>query len=78
MKRIITALIVMTMMMASAMPAFAASDNASCVGQLAAGQNSLRPGSGGFAISYLARNGLVSDFAQADNENCPGVLIPPR
>jgi hypothetical protein len=78
MKRIITALIVMTMMMASAMPAFAASANASCVGQTASALNGLRPGLGGAAISALARNGLVSDVAQADNERCPGVVIPPQ
>jgi hypothetical protein len=73
----VTALMV-AMMVASAMPAFAASDNASCVGQSAASLNSLRPGLGGAAISQLAHFGLVADQAQADKEDCPAILIPLR
>jgi hypothetical protein len=73
----VTALMV-AMMVASAMPAFAASDNASCVGQPAAGLNSLRPGLGGAAIGQLAHFGLVADQARANKEACPAILIPPR
>jgi hypothetical protein len=69
----VTALMV-AMMVACAMPAFAASDNASCVGQAASDLNSLRPGLGGAAISQLAHFGLVADQAQANKEGCP--LIP--
>ena len=53
----VTALVI-AMMVASAMPAFAASDNASCVGQPASFLNGLRPGLGGAAIGQLARFGL--------------------
>ena len=77
MKRIVTVLTVMAMM-ASAMPAFAASGNASCVGQAAPALNGIEPGLGGAAISSLARSGLVRDFARADKENCPGIIIPPQ
>jgi hypothetical protein len=71
----VTALMV-AMMVACAMPAIAASDNASCVGQPAAGQNSLEPGSGGAAIRQLAHFGLVADQAQANKEDCPAILVP--
>lgn len=71
----VTALMV-AMMVASAMPAFAASGNASCVGQSASSLNSLRPGLGGAAIRQLAQFGLVANQAQANKENCP--LIPIR
>ena len=73
----VTALMV-AMMVACAMPAFAASDNASCVGQPAAGLNSLRPGLGGAAIRQLAHFGLVANQAQANKEDCPAILIPLR
>ena len=72
----VTALMV-AMMVACAMPAFAASDNASCVGQAASSLNSLRPGLGGAAIRQLAHFGLVADRAQANKEECPAILIPP-
>ena len=73
----VTALMV-AMMVASAMPAFAASDNASCVGQSASSLNSFRPGLGGAAISQLAHFGLVANQAQANKEDCPAILIPLR
>ncbi len=73
----VTALMV-AMMVASAMPAFAASDNASCVGQSASSLNSLRPGLGGAAIGQLAHFGLVADQAQANKEECPAILVPLR
>jgi hypothetical protein len=71
----VTALMV-AMLLASALPAFAASDNASCVGQTASGANAFRPGLGGAAISNLAQRQLVDDVAQANKENCPGILLP--
>ena len=72
----VTALMV-AMMAACAMPAFAASDNASCVGQAASSLNSLRPGLGGAAIRQLAHFGLVADQARANKEDCPIFPIPP-
>ena len=74
---VVTALMV-AMLVASAMPAFAASDNASCVGQPASFLNSLRPGLGGAAIGQLAHFGLVANQAQANKEDCPAILIPLR
>ncbi len=71
----VTALMV-AMMVASAIPAFAASDNASCVGQSASFLNSQSPGEGGDAISDLAHDeedGLVADQAQANKEDCPAI-----
>jgi len=65
------------MMVACAMPAFAASDNASCVGQAASFLNSFRPGLGGAAIRQLAQFGLVADQAQANKEDCPIFPILP-
>jgi hypothetical protein len=73
----VTALMV-AMVVTCAMPAFAASDNASCVGQPASFLNSLRPGLGGAAIGQLAQYGLVANQAQGDKEDCPGILIPLR
>ena len=73
----VTALMV-AMMAACAMPAFAASDNASCVVKSAASINGLRPGLGGAAIGRLAHFGLVADLARANKEECPAILIPPR
>ena len=73
----VTALMV-AMLVASAMPAFAASDNASCVGQSASFLNSLRPGLGGAAIRQLAHFGLVADQAQANKDDCPAILVPLR
>ena len=72
----LTALMV-AMMVACAMPAFAASDNASCVGQAASFLNSFRPGLGGAAIRQLAQFGLVADQAQANKEDCPIFPILP-
>ena len=72
----VTALMV-AMMVACAMPAFAASDNASCVGQAASSLNSFRPGLGGAAIRQLAHFGLVADQAQSNKEDCPIFPIPP-
>ena len=73
----VTALMV-AMMAACAMPAFAASDNASCVGQPASFLNGgLRPGLGGAAIRQLAHFGLVADQARANKEDCPIFPIPP-
>ena len=72
----VTALMV-AMMVACAMPAFAASDNASCVGQSASFLNSLRPGLGGAAIRQLAQFGFVADQAKANKEECPIFPIPP-
>jgi hypothetical protein len=73
----VTALMV-AMLVASAMPAFAASDNASCVGQSASFLNSLRPGLGGAAIRQLAHFGLAANQAQANKEDCPAILVPLR
>ena len=73
----VTALMV-AMMVACAMPAFAASDNASCVGQAAASLNGFSPGLGGAAIGQLAHFGLVANQAQANEEDCPIILIPLR
>ena len=82
MRRIVSVLaataLMVAMMVACAMPAFAASDNASCVGQAAASLNSFRPGLGGAAISQLAHFGLVADQAQANKEDCPAILVPLR
>ena len=82
MRRIVSVLaataLMVAMMVACAMPAFAASDNASCVGQAASSLNSFRPGLGGAAISQLAHFGLVANQAQANKEDCPAILIPPR
>ena len=83
MQRIFSVLAVTTlmvaMMVASAMPAaFAASDNASCVGQPASFLNSSSPGLGGAAISQLAHFGLVANQAQANKEDCPAILVPLR
>ena len=72
----LTALMV-AMMVACAMPAFAASDNASCVGQAASSLNSFRPGLGGAAIRQLAHFGVVADQARANKEDCPIFPIPP-
>jgi hypothetical protein len=66
------------MMAAYALPAIAASDNASCVGQQASGINSRGPGLGGAAIGQLAHLGFVADLARANKEECPTILIPPR
>ena len=75
----VTALMV-AMMVASAMPAFAASRNTSCVGQSASELNSERerfgPGLGGAAISRLAQFGGVDERAQANKEGCPLILVP--
>ena len=72
----VTALMV-TMMVACAMPAFAASDNASCVGLPASFLNGgLRPGLGGATIGRLAHFGLVADLARANKEDCPAILVP--
>lgn len=70
--------LMVVMMVAFVMPAFAASDNASCVSQPASFLNSLSPGLGGTAISQLAHFGLVADQARADKANCPAILIPPQ
>jgi hypothetical protein len=65
----ITALMV-AMLLASALPAFAASDNASCVGQTASEQNQVRSGLGGEVIVGLAHfpeifgGNQVDDFAR--------------
>ena len=61
----VTALMV-AMLLASALPAFAASDNASCVGKTASTQNQVRPGLGGAVISGLAHLGEVNDFARQE------------
>jgi hypothetical protein len=66
------------MMVAFAMPAFAASDNASCVRQAAASINDLRPGLGGAVIGRLAHFGLVADLARTNKEECPTILVPPQ
>ena len=82
MRRIVSVLaataLMVAMMVACAMPAFAASDNASCVGQAASSLNSFRPGLGGAAIGQLAHFGLVANQAQANKEDCPAILIPLR
>jgi hypothetical protein len=80
MRRILVFVVVAVLALAMAVPAFAASDNASCVGQAASNINGFVPGLGGKAISRLAQPddnglvGLVADVAKA--ENCEGVLIP--
>jgi hypothetical protein len=73
----VTALMV-AMVVACAMSAFAASDNASCVGQAASSLNSFRPGLGGATIGQLAQYGLVANQAKANKEVCPIILIPLR
>ena len=61
----VTALMV-AMLLASALPAFAASDNASCVGQDSSELNQLRPGLGGFVTARDAEFGDVNDRARFD------------
>ena len=78
MRRILVFVAVAALALAMAVPAFAASDNASCVGKLASGENERGPGEGGYAISYLAHRGGVAHYAQANNDPCGAVLIPPR
>src|SRR4028119_439290 len=66
MRRILVFVVVAVLALAMAVPAFAASGNASCVGKLASGQNQRGPGDGGYAISYLAHRGEVAGYAQED------------
>ena len=75
-RRILVFVVVVALALAMAVPAFAASGNASCVGKLASGQNELGPGKGGYAISVLAHRGTVAHYAQEDP--CQPVFIPPR
>jgi hypothetical protein len=76
MRRILVFVVVAALALAMAVPAFAASGNASCVGKLASGQNQRGPGDGGYAISTLAHRGEVAGYAQEDP--CGAVFIPPR
>jgi hypothetical protein len=61
----VTAILV-AMLLASALPAFAASDNASCGGKLAPALNQFRPGLGGAVIKGDAQYQMVDEFARAD------------
>ena len=74
MRRILVFVVVAALSLAMAVPALAASGNASCVGKLASGQNPRSPGEGGYAISYLAHFGKVAGYAQEDP--CGIVFIP--
>ncbi len=77
MRRILVFVVVAALALAMAVPAFAASGNASCVGKLASGQNQrigAEPGAGGAVISHEAHRGKVAGYAHEDP--CKAVFIP--